>query len=75
MAWAAVLIVGEIAGLTWITGINSRDGVRASLTFGDPNLAADYFICGLLVLRVRASCHADAAGGSCAARSSSPRSS
>lgn len=51
VAWAAVLIFGELAGLTWITGINSRDGIRASLTFGDPNLAADYFICGLLVLR------------------------
>jgi O-antigen ligase len=51
VAWAALLIVGEIAGLTWITGINSRDGIRASLTFGDPNLAADYFVCGLLVLR------------------------
>lgn len=51
VAWAAVLIIGELAGLTWITGINSRDGIRASLTFGDPNLAADYFICGLLVLR------------------------
>lgn len=51
VAWALILIVGEIAGLTWITGINSRDGVRASLTFGDPNLAADYFICGLFVLR------------------------
>ena len=49
--WAAVLIVGELTNQTWITGINSRDGLRASLTFGDPNLAADYFICGLLVLR------------------------
>lgn len=51
VAWASILIIGELAGLTWITGINSQDGVRASLTFGDPNLAADYFICGLLILR------------------------
>lgn len=51
VAWAGLLIFGELAGLTFITGINSRDGVRASLTFGDPNLAADFFICGLLVLR------------------------
>lgn len=51
VGWAAVLILGEITNQTWITGINSRDGLRASLTFGDPNLAADYFICGLLVLR------------------------
>lgn len=51
VAWAAILIIGELTNQTWITGINSRDGLRASLTFGDPNLAADYFICGLLVLR------------------------
>ncbi|HKD98626.1 MAG TPA: O-antigen ligase family protein [Micromonosporaceae bacterium] len=51
VGWAAVLILGELTHQTWITGINSRDGLRASLTFGDPNLAADYFVCGLLVLR------------------------
>ncbi len=51
LAWAIVLIVGELLGISWITGITARDGVRASLTFGDPNLAADYFICGLFVLR------------------------
>jgi O-antigen ligase len=49
--WAAILIFGELAGITWLTGINSADGLRASLTFGDPNLAADYFLCGLLVIR------------------------
>lgn len=49
--WAATLIFGELAGITWLTGINSADGLRASLTFGDPNLAADYFLCGLLVMR------------------------
>jgi hypothetical protein len=49
--WASILIGGEIAGITWITGINSADGLRASLTFGDPNLAANYFLCGLLVMR------------------------
>jgi O-antigen ligase len=51
VVWAAILIGGELAGITWITGINSADGLRASLTFGDPNLAANYFLCGLLVMR------------------------
>ena len=50
-AWAFILIVGEIAGQNWLTGINARDGIRASLTLGDPNLAADYFIVALLVMR------------------------
>jgi O-antigen ligase len=49
--WAAVLIFGEIAGIDWLSGISSRDGIRASFTLGDPNLAADYFLCGLLVMR------------------------
>jgi O-antigen ligase len=51
VVWACVLIVGEVAGLNWLTGINGRDGIRASLTLSDPNMAADYFICGLLVMR------------------------
>jgi len=50
-AWATALIVGEILGLNWLTGINAADGLRASLTFGDPNLAANYFLCTLLVIR------------------------
>jgi O-antigen ligase len=49
--WAAVLIIGELAGISAITGISARDGIRASLTLGDPNLAANYFLCGLLVIR------------------------
>lgn len=51
IVWAGLLLFAELAGLNWLSGINSRDGIRASLTLGDPNLAADYFICGLFVMR------------------------
>jgi hypothetical protein len=51
VAWAGVLILGELAGIDAITGIRAGNGVRAQLTLGDPNLAADYFIVGLLILR------------------------
>ena len=34
-----------------ISGVTARDGIRASFTLGDPNLAADYFLVGLLVAR------------------------
>ena len=51
IAWAGLLLFAELAGLNWLSGINARDGIRASLTLGDPNLAADYFICGLFVMR------------------------
>jgi O-antigen ligase len=51
VAWAGVLIIGVVAGINAISGITARDGIRASLTLGDPNLAANYFIVGLLVMR------------------------
>jgi hypothetical protein len=50
-AWAAVLIIAASTGLNWLAGISPEDGIRASFTLGDPNLAASYFTCSLLVLR------------------------
>jgi O-antigen ligase len=49
--WAALMDVGVLAHIPLLSGQTIRDGTRASLTFGDPNLAASYFLCGLLVLR------------------------
>jgi O-antigen ligase len=50
IAWAAVLVFGRVAGLNALAGITARNGGRAALTFNDPNLAANYFMCALLVL-------------------------
>jgi O-antigen ligase len=49
--WAALMDIGVLAHIALLSGQTIRDGTRASLTFGDPNLAANYFLCGLLVLR------------------------
>jgi O-antigen ligase len=49
--WGSALIVGVSVGLPWLAGTSARDGIRASFTLGDPNLAASYFLCTLLVLR------------------------
>jgi len=49
--WAAVLLAGVVVHVSWLSGQTALDGSRASLTLGDPNLAADYFLVGLLVLR------------------------
>jgi O-antigen ligase len=49
--WAALMVIGVLADIPLLSGQTVRDGTRASLTFGDPNLAANYFLCGLLVLR------------------------
>jgi hypothetical protein len=51
VAWAGLLALGELAGIDAITGIRAGNGIRAQLTLGDPNLAADYFLVGLLVIR------------------------
>lgn len=49
--WAALMIIGVTGHISVLSGETARDGVRAAFTLGDPNLAANYFICSLLVLR------------------------
>jgi O-antigen ligase len=49
--WAALMIIGVVGHISVLSGETARDGVRAAFTLGDPNLAANYFICSLLVLR------------------------
>jgi O-antigen ligase len=44
LAWAVVLCVGKMANISWMAGLSSKDGGRASLTFADPNLCANYFL-------------------------------
>ena len=45
------MIIGVFAHIALLSGETARNGVRAAFTLGDPNLAANYFICSLLVLR------------------------
>jgi hypothetical protein len=67
IAWAGVLCVGRIAGIGWMAGLSARDGGRASLTFDDPNLAANYFlVCVGLILATSVVRHSAARAGSIA---------
>lgn len=50
IAWAGVLCFGRMAGINVLAGITAKDGGRAALTFNDPNLAGNYFLCGLALL-------------------------
>jgi hypothetical protein len=50
IAWAGVLCFGRMAGINALAGITAKDGGRAALTFDDPNLAGNYFLCGLALL-------------------------
>ncbi len=49
--WALLMIIGVVGHVSLLSGETARNGVRAAFTLGDPNLAANYFICALLVLR------------------------
>jgi len=49
--WAALMIVGVFGHISFLSGQDPRNGVRAAFTLGDANLAANYFICSLLALR------------------------
>jgi O-antigen ligase len=48
-AWAAILVLAVAAGLSSVGGFSEQGG-RAELTFGNPNLAGNYFAISLLVL-------------------------
>jgi len=50
IAWAALLLVAVASGNNTIAGITARTGARTSLTFGDPNLAANYFFVSIMVV-------------------------
>lgn len=50
LGWAAVLVTGKLLGLDALAGITAKDGGRASLTFDDPNLCGNYFLCVFFVL-------------------------
>jgi O-antigen/teichoic acid export membrane protein len=49
--WATLMILGYFGHITVLSGQDARTGIRAAFTLGDANLAANYFICSLLVLR------------------------
>lgn len=49
--WAALMVLGVLLHIPILSGQTAREGVRASFTLGDPNLAANFFVCSLFVLR------------------------
>ena len=49
--WAALMILGVLGHVSALSGETYRTGSRAAFTLGDSNLAADYFLVSLLVLR------------------------
>jgi len=50
VGWAGLLIVGVVAHVGVLSGDQTRFGVRASLTTGDPNLTANYLVASIFVI-------------------------
>jgi hypothetical protein len=50
MVWAVLLLTGELVGITYLSGLQSNEGGRTSLTFGDANYSAHYFFLSMMII-------------------------
>lgn len=48
--WAGVLIVAYFGGVSAISGVTERLGVRAGMLFADPNMAANYWAMSAMIV-------------------------
>jgi O-antigen ligase len=48
--YASVMVVAYLTGLNAVAGVSPDNGVRASYTFGDPNLAGNYLVASIFVM-------------------------
>jgi O-antigen ligase len=48
--YCAVMVLSYIIGLSALSGVNAKDGARASYTFADPNLAGNYLVVSMFVM-------------------------
>lgn len=50
VAWAVILLGALAAGVTAISGQTESEGVRTALTFGNPNVAGNYFFISIMIV-------------------------
>lgn len=50
IAWAAVLLAGIVTATPALTGRVAREGTRTALTFGDPNISANYYFISIMII-------------------------
>jgi O-antigen ligase len=48
--WAGILLVGVLTSTAALTGVTTKNGGRISLTLGDPNFAANYFVVSIMIV-------------------------
>ncbi len=50
VVWALLMVGGAITGIDALSGESAREGTRAYITFGDPNMAAGYYCSSIMVI-------------------------
>ena len=50
IGWVCLLFVAVATGNNTLAGVTARQGTRVSLTFGDPNVAANYFFISIMII-------------------------
>jgi O-antigen ligase len=48
--YCVVMVIAYLTGINAVSGVSGKDGVRASYTFGDPNLAGNYLVVSLFMM-------------------------
>jgi O-antigen ligase len=48
--YSGVMVIAYLLGLSALSGVSARNGVRASYTFGDPNMAGNYLVVSLFIM-------------------------
>ena len=48
--YCVVMVIAYLTGIDALSGVSGNDGVRASYTFGDPNLAGNYLVVSLFMM-------------------------
>lgn len=50
LVWGTILFIGLGTGVTFLSGQTAKEGSRTALTFGDPNVAANYYVISIMLM-------------------------
>jgi hypothetical protein len=48
--YSGVMVIAYLLGIRALSGVSTQDGIRASYTMGDPNMAGNYLVVSLFVM-------------------------
>jgi len=50
IVWGVLLFVGVFTRNSFLSGHSAREGSRTALTFGDPNISANYYVISIMII-------------------------